>query len=52
VEVLGESGVPFDLVLNDPTTKAMMERFNVTTEEAMKVAGSVVSVKVGARKPA
>jgi SAM-dependent methyltransferase len=52
VEVLGESGVPFDLVLNDPTTKEMMERFNVTPEEAMKVARSVVSVKVGARKPA
>jgi arsenite methyltransferase len=52
VEVQGESGVPFDLVLNDPTTKEMMERFNVTPEEAAKVAGSVVSVKVGARKPA
>lgn len=51
VEVQGESGMPIDLVLNDPTTKAMMERFNVTPEEAMKVAHSVVSVKVGARKP-
>ena len=52
LEVLGESGVPFDLVLNDPTTKAMMERFNVSPEEAKKVARSVVSVQVGARKPA
>ncbi len=44
--------MPLDLVLNDPTTKEMMERFNVTPEEAAKVARSVVSVKVGARKPA
>jgi SAM-dependent methyltransferase len=52
LKVLGESAMPIDLVLNDPTTKAMMERFNIPPEEAVKVAGSVVSVQVGARKPA
>ena len=52
LKVLGESAMPIDLVLNDPTTRALMERFNIPPEEAVKVAGSVVSVQVGAKKPA
>jgi len=51
VEVVGESGVPFDLVANDPTARAMMEKMNLSKEEAERIAGSVKSVKVMALKP-
>jgi SAM-dependent methyltransferase len=51
VEVVGESRVPFDLVANDPTARAIMEKMRVTTEEAERIAGTVVSIKVVALKP-
>jgi SAM-dependent methyltransferase len=52
VEVVGEARVPFDLVANDPTARAMMETMRVSKKEAEKIAGTVVSVKVMALKPA
>jgi SAM-dependent methyltransferase len=51
VEVVGESGVPFDLVANDPNARAMMESMRVSQAEAEKIVGTVVSVKVKALKP-
>jgi hypothetical protein len=51
VEVVGESGVPFDLVANDPTARAIMEQMNLSHDEAERIAGSVTSVKVMALKP-
>ena len=51
VEVVGESGVPFDLVANDPTARAIMEQMNLSQDEAERIAGSVTSVKVMALKP-
>jgi len=52
VEVVGEARVPFDLVANDPTARAMMETMRVSKKEAERIAGTVVSVKVMALKPA
>jgi SAM-dependent methyltransferase len=52
VEVVGEARVPFDLVANDPTARAMMESMRISQAEAEKIAGTVVSVKVMALKPA
>ena len=46
VEIVDESRVPFDLVASDPTARAIMEKMNLSEEEAEKIAGSVVSVKV------
>ena len=51
VEVVGETGVPFDLVASDPTARAMMESMRISQAEAEKIVGTVVSVKVMAQKP-
>ena len=51
VEIMGETGVPFDLVANDPTARAMMESMRISQTEAEKIAGTVVSIKVMALKP-
>ena len=51
IEILGEDTVPFDIVANDPTAKAMMKTFGIDDEKAKEIAASVVSMKVGAVKP-
>jgi SAM-dependent methyltransferase len=51
VEVVGEAGVPFDLVANDPTARAIMEKMRLSRDEAERIADTVVSVKVMALKP-
>ena len=50
IETLGESPVPFDLMANDPNIRSMLESLDIPAEEAKRLAGSVTSVKVRARK--
>ncbi len=51
VEVASEESFPVDLMQNDPTAQAVMTDLNIPREELVRIAGTVVSVKVSARKP-
>jgi hypothetical protein len=39
------------MMQNDPTAQAIVKDLKVTPEEAQRIAGTIVSVKVSARKP-
>jgi SAM-dependent methyltransferase len=52
VEVASEEAFPVELMQNDPTAQAVVKDLRVSREEAERIAGTVVSVKVSARKPA
>ena len=52
VQVVGEDPFPVDLMQNDPTAQAVMKDLEIPREELGRIAASVVSVKVSARKPA
>jgi len=52
VQVVGEDPFPVDLMQNDPTAQAVMKDLEIPREELGRIAESVVSVKVSARKPA
>jgi arsenite methyltransferase len=51
VEVASEEQFPVDLMQNDPTAQAVVKDLNISREEIVRIAGTVVSVKVSARKP-
>jgi arsenite methyltransferase len=51
VEVASEEQFPVDLMQNDPTAQAVVKDLNIPREEIARIAGTVVSVKVSARKP-
>ncbi len=51
VEVASEQPFPADLIVSDPTARAVVKELEVTSEEAGRIAATVVSVKVSAHKP-
>jgi arsenite methyltransferase len=51
VEVASEEAFPVELMQNDPTAQAVVKDLRVSREEVERIAGTVVSVKVSARKP-
>jgi arsenite methyltransferase len=51
VRIVEEAAFPIDLMLNDPTAKAIAEDLQMTTETLTDVSNSVVSVKVQGLKP-
>ena len=51
VEVASEEAFPVELMQNDPTAQAVVKDLKVPREEVARIAGTVVSVKVSARKP-
>lgn len=52
VKIVDESSYPDDYIDNDPTAKAIIEKFNISLEEVKEVARRVTSVKVNGVKPA
>jgi len=52
VQVKSEDPFPVELMQNDPTAQAIVKDLDVTREEVARIAGTIVSVKVSARKPA
>ena len=51
VKVMSEEHFPVDLMQNDPTAQAVVEDLKVPRAEVERIAGTVVSVRVSARKP-
>jgi arsenite methyltransferase len=51
VEVIDETSFPVESIVNDPTTKDLIEKFNIPAEKVEKVVNSVQSIKVSAAKP-
>ena len=51
VQVASEEPFPLDMIVSDPTAQAVVKDLKVTPEEAGRIASTVVSVKVSARKP-
>jgi DNA-directed RNA polymerase subunit H (RpoH/RPB5) len=52
VIVVDETMYPLDLLLDDETTKGILEDLKITPEQAKDIAASVASVKVQGVKPA
>jgi SAM-dependent methyltransferase len=51
VGIIDETKYPLELMVNDPTAKAIIENFKIPKDELKSVAESVVSIKVKAIKP-
>ena len=51
VEVISETHIAFDLMLNDPTAQVILKDLDLSPEEAEKSANSIVSIKVYGVKP-
>ena len=51
VRIMDETLFPIDLMVNDPTAAAIIEKQELPLEELNEVAGSVISIKVHAVKP-
>ena len=51
VKIVDETSYPDDYIGNDPTTKAIIEKFNISLEEVKEVTRSVKSIKVNGVKP-
>jgi arsenite methyltransferase len=51
VQVKSEDPFPVELMQSDPTAQAIVKDLDVTREEVARIAGTIVSVKVSARKP-
>jgi ubiquinone/menaquinone biosynthesis C-methylase UbiE/bacterioferritin-associated ferredoxin len=51
IEIVDETHFPIDLMANDPTAAAVIEKQGIGREEMTNLAASVVSVKVSAVKP-
>ncbi|MEO0080123.1 MAG: arsenite methyltransferase [candidate division WOR-3 bacterium] len=51
VSVVGEARFPVDLMANDPTAQALIRDTGISTDELARLANSVLSLKVSARKP-
>lgn len=50
IRIMEETTFPLDLIISDPTLKAVAENLQLDHEEAEKLARTVVSMKVAARK--
>jgi arsenite methyltransferase len=50
VQVASEEPFPLDMIVSDPTAQAVVKDLKVTPQEAGRIASTVVSVKVSARK--
>jgi ubiquinone/menaquinone biosynthesis C-methylase UbiE len=51
VEVVEETQFPLDLMINDPTAKAVMKEANIRSADLKGIENTVASVKVSAIKP-
>ncbi|MEM4713888.1 MAG: arsenite methyltransferase [Candidatus Bathyarchaeia archaeon] len=51
VKIIKESQFPADLIIDDPTLKAIMEEFGISRQEAEEYANSIVSITVYGTKP-
>jgi ubiquinone/menaquinone biosynthesis C-methylase UbiE len=51
VSILDESSFPVELMINDPTAKAVIKKLNIPTKRVNSVAYSVSSIKVKSVKP-
>ncbi len=51
VEVVQETSVPVDLVLNDPLTRKMVKGLNIASRSVREVVDSIRSIRVSATKP-
>jgi len=51
VRVIEETTFPIDLMLDDPTAKAVIENLKLSSEKAKELAGSIASIKVNGIKP-
>ena len=52
VGIIDETKYPLEVMVNDPTAKAIIENFKIPKDELKSVAESVVSIKVKGIKPA
>jgi SAM-dependent methyltransferase len=50
VTVTDETSFPIELMINDPTAQAIINKENITAQELEKVGNSVVSIKVTCKK--
>ena len=51
VRVIDETSFPIESMVNDPTAKALIELFKISSEKIKEVASSVVSIKASGIKP-
>jgi arsenite methyltransferase len=51
VRVIEETTFPIDLMLDDPTAKAVIENLKLSSEKVKELAGSIASIKVYGIKP-
>lgn len=51
VKVIEETRFPLDLMINDPTAKAVMKEANIRVEDVKGIENAVASVKVSSIKP-
>ncbi len=51
IQVLEETSVPVDLVVNDPRTKKIVEGLNISPQSLTGVVDSIRSIRVSALKP-
>lgn len=51
ISIISETPFAAELLAHDPTIKAVIGKLNLTQEDIQEAALSVVSIKVGARKP-
>lgn len=51
VSILDESSFPVELMINDPTAKAIIKKFNIPSKMVNSVAYSVISMKIKGVKP-
>ena len=50
VSISDETSFPIELMINDPTAQAIINKGNITSEELEKVGNSVLSIKVTCKK--
>jgi SAM-dependent methyltransferase len=51
VAIAGETRFPAELILNDPTAKAILGKLGLPAREMAKLAGVIASIKVSGEKP-
>lgn len=51
VKIIEETRFPTEYMINDPTTKAVMENSGIPVEKVKEIANSIASVKVYGTKP-
>jgi SAM-dependent methyltransferase len=51
VKIIDETRFPYDLLDNDPTTRAIIKDLSISSEEVKEAAGSVISINIYGVKP-